>query len=121
MGSAEIQGVLWGAAAQDWAEIAEPLHIPYFEAAFDAIGLGSGMHLFDARCGAGLTLATSRGATSTGLDASAGRLSQSWAAAALAHAAGSPVRSTPSSSRHAGRSLSDPKYACKSNRDPATR
>ena len=37
MGSAEVQGPLWGASANDWAEIVEPDQIPYYEAALDAI------------------------------------------------------------------------------------
>jgi SAM-dependent methyltransferase len=76
MGTAQVQGPLWGAAAQDWAELAEPVQIPFFEAAFDAIGVGSGTRLLDAGCGAGLALelAEARGAVTTGLDASAGLL-----------------------------------------------
>ena len=76
MGTAQVQGSLWGAAAQDWAELAEPVQIPFFEAALDAIEVEGGMRLLDAGCGAGLalTLAAQRGATVTGLDASAGLL-----------------------------------------------
>jgi hypothetical protein len=32
MGSAAVQGALWGAAAHDWAEIAEPAQVPFYEA-----------------------------------------------------------------------------------------
>jgi SAM-dependent methyltransferase len=76
MGTAHVQGPLWGAAAEDWAELAEPLQIPFFEAALDALGVGNGMRLLDAGCGAGLALllAHGRGAVVTGLDASAGLL-----------------------------------------------
>ena len=42
MGSAEKQGPLWGAAPRDWAEIAEPGQVPFYEAAFEALGVESG-------------------------------------------------------------------------------
>lgn len=73
MGSAATQGALWGAAAQDWAELGEPPGTPIYEAAFDAIGVGTGTRLLDVGCGAGLALvlAHKRGAAVTGLDASA--------------------------------------------------
>jgi hypothetical protein len=32
MGSADVQGHLWGRAPQDWAEIQEVLHAPLWEA-----------------------------------------------------------------------------------------
>ena len=76
MGSAEVQGVLWGAGAREWAELIEPCQIPFYEAAFDALDLRPGMTVLDAGCGSGLALeiATRRGASVTGLDASAGLL-----------------------------------------------
>jgi SAM-dependent methyltransferase len=76
MGSAAVQGRLWGAAARDWARLAEPSATPFYDAVFDAIGVGPGLMLLDAGCGAGyaLTLAGARGARVTGLDASAGLL-----------------------------------------------
>lgn len=74
MGSAQTQGKLWGAAAADWATLAEPGMTPVYDAVFDAIGIGLGTRLLDAGCGAGLALklARERGATVTGLDAAAG-------------------------------------------------
>ena len=76
MGSADKQGPLWGAAAEEWAEIAEPAQIPFYETAFDAIGVGNGTNLLDAGCGAGLALqlADKRGATVSGIDAAEGLL-----------------------------------------------
>jgi SAM-dependent methyltransferase len=76
VGTAQVQGKLWGAAARDWAELAEPVQKPFFEAALDALGITTGTRLLDAGCGAGLALvlAAERGATVTGLDASAGLL-----------------------------------------------
>jgi hypothetical protein len=66
-----MQGPLWGAAARDWARLAEPAARPFYEAVFDAIGVGSGLALLDAGCGAGyaLSLARERGAAVSGLDA----------------------------------------------------
>ena len=76
VGTGQVQGPLWGAAAQDWAAIAEPGQIPFYEAAFDAIDIGPGMTLLDVGCGAGLAmqLAHKRGATVAGLDAAEGLL-----------------------------------------------
>jgi SAM-dependent methyltransferase len=76
MGSAERQGALWGAAAQDWGELQEPTGEPIYEAAFDALGVGAGTRLLDVGCGAGsaLQLAEKRGATVAGLDAAAALL-----------------------------------------------
>jgi SAM-dependent methyltransferase len=67
---------LWGAAAEDWAELQEPSGAPLYEAAFDAMGVGDGTGLLDAGCGAGyaLQLAVKRGAVVSGIDASAGLL-----------------------------------------------
>jgi SAM-dependent methyltransferase len=73
MGSAQVQGALWGAAADEWAEMQEPLGTPLYEATFDAIGITDGTRLLDAGCGAGLAaqLAAKRGAIVSGFDASA--------------------------------------------------
>src|ERR1700730_13808469 len=76
MGSASVQGPLWGAAARDWSRLVEPAATPIYEAGFDTIGVGDGTALLDAGCGSGyaLGLASARGATVSGLDASAGLL-----------------------------------------------
>jgi SAM-dependent methyltransferase len=72
MGTAEVQGALWGAAARDWSELNEPHCAALYEAVFDAIGVDGSTELLDAGCGAGLALqiAAKRGATVTGFDAS---------------------------------------------------
>ena len=72
MGSSKIQGELWGAAARDWAEIQEPLHIPVWQAMLDAAKVGQGTFLLDAGCGGGgaSVLAAQLGANVSGLDAS---------------------------------------------------
>jgi SAM-dependent methyltransferase len=76
MGSAPIQGPLWGALARTWAELAEPAQTPFYEAVFDALKIGEATQLLDAGCGAGLALALAarRGASVAGLDASDGLL-----------------------------------------------
>jgi ubiquinone/menaquinone biosynthesis C-methylase UbiE len=76
MGTAATQGALWGAAAEDWAGLVEPMSTPLYEAALDAAGVGAGTRLLDAGCGSGLVLelAQQRGASISGLDASTGLL-----------------------------------------------
>jgi SAM-dependent methyltransferase len=71
MGSAAVQGPLWGRAADDWAELQEPTALPLWEAMLDAAAVGPGTHLLDAGCGAGgaSVLAAGRGAQVNGLDA----------------------------------------------------
>jgi SAM-dependent methyltransferase len=80
MGSAGVQGRLWGGAARDWADNQEPVMTPCYDAVFDAMGLEADMHLLDVGCGAGLAmqLAEKRGARPTGLDAAAGMLAVAW-------------------------------------------
>ncbi len=75
MGSSEVQGKLWGAAAEDWVDN-ERFGIPFYEAVFDAVELGAGVRLLDLGCGAGLamTMAAQRGATVAGIDAAEGLL-----------------------------------------------
>ncbi|HXF70877.1 MAG TPA: class I SAM-dependent methyltransferase [Thermoflexus sp.] len=76
MGSARIQGQLWGARAQDWAAHIEQAGLPLFGAALDAARVTVGTRLLDAGCGAGLLalLARFRGAQVAALDASPGLL-----------------------------------------------
>ncbi|HEX7121610.1 MAG TPA: class I SAM-dependent methyltransferase [Gemmatimonadaceae bacterium] len=76
MGSATIQGQLWGARAQDWATYVEQVGLPIFGAALDAAHVTTGTRLLDAGCGAGLlsVLASFRGAKVTAFDASPGLL-----------------------------------------------
>jgi len=72
MGSAAIQGALWGAAADDWATLVEPQSASLYGAVLGAVGVTSGIRYLDAGCGAGLALqlALARGAVVAGLDAS---------------------------------------------------
>jgi SAM-dependent methyltransferase len=73
MGSAQIQGELWGTRAREWAELQEGSFRPLYEAAFGASHLDVGATLLDVGCGAGLALqiAQARGAKVTGIDAAA--------------------------------------------------
>ena len=72
MGSATIQGRLWGARAEDWAAYAEQLCLPLHAAALDGARVTSGTRFLDAGCGAGILalLASLRGAQVSALDAS---------------------------------------------------
>jgi SAM-dependent methyltransferase len=71
MGTATVQGQLWGALARDWAAYGEQIGLPLQGAALDAAHVTAGTRLLDAGCGAGLLalLAHLRGAQVTALDA----------------------------------------------------
>jgi cyclopropane fatty-acyl-phospholipid synthase-like methyltransferase len=71
MGTAQIQGELWGARAREWAELQERAFLPLYEAASEAAKVTKGTSLLDAGCGAGLALqvAAKRGASVSGIDA----------------------------------------------------
>ena len=72
MGSAEMQGKLWGAAVADYAEISEGFSFPLWEDMMAAMGVGPGSLFLDAGCGpgGGAKLAAEKGARVSGLDAS---------------------------------------------------
>ena len=72
MGSAKVQGQLWGKHAQDYAMYLEQSGLPLDGAVLDAARVTSGTRLLDAGCGAGLlaVLASLRGARVAALDAS---------------------------------------------------
>src|SRR5919107_22458 len=76
MGSAPVQGQLWGKLAEDFATYLEQVSLPLFGAVLDAARVVPGTRLLDAGCGAGLLalLASLRGARVTALDASAALL-----------------------------------------------
>lgn len=71
MSTASTQGELWSAAAQDWADLQEPMHNPLFEAMIEAAQVGQDTHVLDVGCGAGSAsrIALQRGARVKGLDA----------------------------------------------------
>ena len=70
-GTSNTNGRLWGARANDWANIQEGTCRPVYLAMFDHVGLGSGTVYLDAGCGAGMAakIAAERGASVSGLDA----------------------------------------------------
>ena len=72
MGSAEVQGELWGIAARDWTELQEPFHKPLWDEMLSAAQVGQDTRVLDAGCGGGgaAALASQRGAHVSGLDAS---------------------------------------------------
>jgi SAM-dependent methyltransferase len=71
MGSSEIQGKLWGAAAKDWADLFEPMSKPIWLAMLDSVEVKKGTRFLDLGCGGGgsSVLANQRGAQVSGLDA----------------------------------------------------
>jgi SAM-dependent methyltransferase len=73
MGTAEVQGTLWGRDPQAWARYQEAQMRPLYDAAFGTLEPLPGRVLLDAGCGTGLAvrLAADRGAVVSGLDATA--------------------------------------------------
>jgi SAM-dependent methyltransferase len=72
MGSAQVQGELWGRHAELWAGGVEQQMGHFYDATLAALAPLDGLRLLDAGCGAGLALskAAALGATVSGLDAS---------------------------------------------------
>ncbi|MEN8040010.1 MAG: class I SAM-dependent methyltransferase [Actinomycetota bacterium] len=72
MGSAKIQGDLWGRAPDDWTGLQEVMHAPLWDAMLDATGTTVGTRILDAGCGGGgaCVIAVDRDAVVSGLDAS---------------------------------------------------
>jgi SAM-dependent methyltransferase len=71
MGTATIQGQIWGARARDWAEVQEGVAIPLYEEVLRETGIGPGTAVLDIGCGAGVfcEMAARCGATVAGIDA----------------------------------------------------
>lgn len=66
-------GRAWGARAKEWAYQFEPYALPANHMLFDQLGVGAGTAYLDVACGSGLAanVAARRGASVSGLDASA--------------------------------------------------
>ena len=69
--TSEINAKLWGAHAQDWADIQEGTARSAYEVAIERAGVGPGTRYLDVGCGSGMAaqIASSRGAVVTGIDA----------------------------------------------------
>jgi 2-polyprenyl-3-methyl-5-hydroxy-6-metoxy-1,4-benzoquinol methylase len=70
-GSSAIQGPLWGARAEDWAGIQEPLSLPIYRRLIELAGVREGTTVLDAGCGSGhfARAVADAGAHVAGLDA----------------------------------------------------
>jgi SAM-dependent methyltransferase len=73
MGTAQAQAQLWGRHPQAWSQLMEQQVRPLYRATLDALTPLEGRSLLDAGCGSGQAIAdaASRGATVTGVDATA--------------------------------------------------
>lgn len=72
MGTAKVQGQIWGTRATDWADVQESVGIPMYEAVLQKTGVRKGTEVLDIGCGSGIfcEMAAQRGARVSGLDAS---------------------------------------------------
>lgn len=73
MGTAQVQGSLWGVRVADYVNFVEGAFQPLFERVFDETQVGPDTSLLDIGCGPGLALqlAAGRGAKVAGVDAAA--------------------------------------------------
>jgi len=71
IGTAAVNGDLWGAHARTWADIQEAIAKPLYLDVIERLGIGTKSAYLDVGCGSGmaLQLAASRGATVAGIDA----------------------------------------------------
>lgn len=72
MGTAKIQGQIWGTRARDWADVQEGKAAPLYEAVLKETAVGTNTSVLDIGCGSGVfcEMAAKRGARVSGLDAS---------------------------------------------------
>lgn len=72
MGTANVQGQIWGARAKDWADVQESVAVPLFEAVLQETAVDKNTSVLDIGCGSGIfcEMAAKRGARVSGLDAS---------------------------------------------------
>ena len=72
MGTAKIQGQIWGSRARDWADVQEHVAVPLFKAILKETSVDANTSVLDIGCGAGTfcAMAAKLGARVSGLDAS---------------------------------------------------
>ena len=72
MGTANVQGQIWGSRAKDWADVQESVALPLFETVLQETALAKNTSVLDIGCGSGIfcEMAAKRGARVSGLDAS---------------------------------------------------
>ncbi len=72
MGTATVNGDLWGRRARDWSELQEGQQRDTYVAVLDRLAVGPGTSLLDVGCGSGMAaqMAAARGAAVSGIDAS---------------------------------------------------
>lgn len=71
MGTAQMQGEIWGARARDWADVQEGVAIPLYEEVLRKTRIGAGQSVLDIGCGSGIfcEMAARLGAQVSGIDA----------------------------------------------------
>jgi len=71
VGSAALQGKLWGRGADDWSTLQERMHLPLYRGVISALTPLQGRKVLDAGCGSGLALSLLQesGAKVSGIDA----------------------------------------------------
>lgn len=72
MGTAEMQGQIWGTRAKDWAEVQEGVALPLYQEILRQTEIGAGKSVLDIGCGSGVfcAMASALGAKVSGMDAS---------------------------------------------------
>jgi SAM-dependent methyltransferase len=72
MGTASVQGQIWGSRARDWADVQESVALPLFETVLQETAVAKNTSVLDIGCGSGIfcEMAAKRGARVGGLDAS---------------------------------------------------
>ncbi len=71
MGTAKIQGTIWGSRAWDWADVQEKVAIPLYEEVIRTTAIRRGSSVLDIGCGSGIfcEMAAGLGAKVSGIDA----------------------------------------------------
>jgi hypothetical protein len=70
MGTAEVQGQIWGVCARDWAEVQEVMLAPSYDRLLRETAVGAGRAFLDIGCGSGMfcQMAARLGAQVSALD-----------------------------------------------------